>query len=90
VPGRQSNAVTRAVGAQAAFSLDLCSEHVRPGDRFLLCSDGLTRTLPEHDIKVWVEEPDIHASVSGLIAATLAAGAPDNVTALIVESFEFV
>ena len=89
-PGRQSNAVTRAVGAQAAFSLDLCSEHVRPGDRFLLCSDGLTRALPEHDIKVWVEEPDIHASVSGLIAATLAAGAPDNVTALIVESFEFV
>jgi serine/threonine protein phosphatase PrpC len=67
----------------------LCSEHVRPGDRFLLCSDGLTRTLPEHDIKVWVEEPDIHASVSGLIAATLAAGAPDNVTALIVESFAF-
>jgi type VI secretion system protein ImpM len=88
--GRQSNAVTRAVGAQASFGLDLCSDRVRPGDRFLLCSDGLTRTIPEHDIKVWVEEPDIHASVSGLVAATLGAGAPDNVTALIVEAFEFV
>jgi type VI secretion system protein ImpM len=88
--GRQSNAVTRAVGAQAAFALDLCSEHVRPGDRFLLCSDGLTRTVPEHEIRVWVEEPDIRASVSGLVSATLAAGAPDNVTALVVEAFEFV
>lgn len=88
--GRQSNAVTRAVGAQASFGLDLCSDRVRPGDRFLLCSDGLTRTIPEHDIKVWVEESDIQASVSGLVAATLAAGAPDNVTALVVEAFEFV
>lgn len=88
--GRQSNAVTRAVGAQASFGLDLCSDRVRPGDRFLLCSDGLTRTIPEHDIKVWVEEPDIQASVTGLVSATLAAGAPDNVTALVVEAFEFV
>jgi serine/threonine protein phosphatase PrpC len=87
--GRQSNAVTRAVGAQAAFGLDLCSEHVRPGDRFLLCSDGLTRTVPEPEIRNWLEEPDVRASVSGLVAATLAAGAPDNVTALVVEAFEF-
>jgi type VI secretion system protein ImpM len=87
--GRQSNAVTRAVGAQAAFSLDLCSEHVRPGDRFLLCSDGLTRSVPEPEIRAWVEEPDIRASVSGLVSTTLAAGAPDNVTALVVEAFEF-
>jgi hypothetical protein len=36
-----------------------------------------------------VEEPDIRTSVSGLVSATLAAGAPDNVTALVVEAFEF-
>jgi type VI secretion system protein ImpM len=88
--GHASNAVTRAVGAQSALDLDLCSEPVRAGDRFLLCSDGLTRTVPEPEIKVWVENPDIRASVAGLVEATLAAGAPDNVTALIVEAFEFV
>jgi type VI secretion system protein ImpM len=88
--GRHSNAVTRAVGAQSAFDLDLCSERVRPGDRFLLCSDGLTRTVSEPDIKAWMEKPDIQASVAGLVSATLAAGAPDNVTAVVVEAFEFV
>jgi type VI secretion system protein ImpM len=88
--GHESNAVTRAVGAQSALDLDLCSEHVRAGDRYLLCSDGLTRVVAESEIKVWVENPDIRASVAGLVEATLAAGAPDNVTAVIVEAFEFV
>jgi type VI secretion system protein ImpM len=85
----QSNAVTRAVGAQSALDLDLCCEQVRAGDRFLLCSDGLTRAVPEPQIKELVEGPDIRNSVAGLVSATLAAGAPDNVTALLVEAFEF-
>jgi type VI secretion system protein ImpM len=85
----QSNAVTRAVGAQSTLDLDLCCEQVRPGDRFLLCSDGLTRTVPEPQIKELVENADIRNSVAGLVSATLAAGAPDNVTALVVEAFEF-
>ena len=46
-----SNAVTRAVGVQKTLSLDLLRDTVRPGDRFLLCSDGLTRTLPEEQIR---------------------------------------
>jgi len=83
-----SNAVTRAVGAQSALDLDLCCEQVRPGDRFLLCSDGLTRTVPEPQIKELVENPDIRSSVTELVSTTLAAGAPDNVTALLVEAFE--
>jgi type VI secretion system protein ImpM len=88
--GRQeSSAVTRAVGAQSSLDLDLCREQVRPGDRFLLCSDGLTRAVPEPQIKVLVENPNIRTSVAGLVDATLAAGAPDNVTALLVEAFEF-
>ncbi len=86
----ESYAVTRAVGAQSTLDLDLCSEHVRSGDRFLLCSDGLTRALTESQIKIWVENPDIRTSVAGLVEDTLAAGAPDNVTALIVEAFEIV
>lgn len=85
----ESNAVTRAVGAQSTLDLDLCCEQVQPGDRFLLCSDGLTRTVPEPQIKELVGNPDLRTSVAGLVNATLAAGAPDNVTALLVEAFEF-
>jgi type VI secretion system protein ImpM len=87
-PGDQpSNAVTRAVGVQQFLTLDMRRDKVRAGDRLLLCSDGLTRTLTEPEIAAWMENDDISAAVEGLISATLAAGAPDNVTVLIAEAF---
>jgi serine/threonine protein phosphatase PrpC len=83
----ESHIVTRAVGVEPKLALDLCRDRVRAGDRFLLCSDGLTRMVPEDRIQMWLENPDIRASVEGLIKATLDAGAPDNVTVLIVEGY---
>jgi type VI secretion system protein ImpM len=83
-----SHIVTRAVGVEPGLSLDLCRDRVHPGDRFLLCSDGLTRMVPEDQIEMWMGKPDIRASVDGLIKATLDAGAPDNVTVVIVEGYE--
>ena len=86
--GREvSNAITRAVGVQPNLSVDLRQDVVRAGDRFLLCSDGLTRTLTETQIGTWMEKRHIRAAVEGLISDTLAAGAPDNVTVLVVEAF---
>ena len=86
--GREvSNAVTRAVGVQPTLALDLLRDTVCAGDRFLLCSDGLTRTVSDAQIEAWMETRDIGAAVDGLISATLAAGAPDNVTVLIVEGY---
>ena len=86
--GREtSTAITRAVGVQPTLALDLRREKVCAGDRFLLCSDGLTRTVPESQIEAWMDNEDIGAAVQGLISATLAAGAPDNVTVLIVEAY---
>ena len=82
-----ANAVTRAVGVQPALALDLCRDRVRAGDRFLLCSDGLTRSVAEDQIEMWMGNPDIQVSVDGLIKATLDAGAPDNVTVVIVEGY---
>ena len=83
----QSNAITRAVGVQQSLALDIRCDTVRAGDRFLLCSDGLSRTIPESQIEVWMEHGDINAAVEGLIGATLGAGAPDNVTVLIAEAY---
>jgi serine/threonine protein phosphatase PrpC len=86
--GREaSNAVTRAVGVQPTLSLDLRQDTVKAGDRFLLCSDGLTRTLTEAQIGAWLEKRHIRSVVEGLIGDTLAAGAPDNVTVLVVEAY---
>lgn len=82
-----SNVITRAVGGEPTLLLDVIRDRVQPGDRFLLCSDGLTKTVPEPEINRWVRNEDIRAGVEGLIAATLSAGAPDNVTVVIVEAY---
>lgn len=87
VGGGESNVITRAVGVQPALTLDLYRDTVRADDRFLLCSDGLTRVVPEAQIRAWMETKDIRVAIDGLIKATLDAGAPDNVTVLIVEAY---
>ena len=85
--GGTSTAITRAVGGEQTLLLDVYRDRVHAGDRFLLCSDGLTRIVSETQIRTWMAHGDIREAVDGLIEATLAAGAPDNVTALIVEAF---
>jgi type VI secretion system protein ImpM len=85
--GSDSHAITRAVGGDVTLDLDLVRDQVRPGDRFLLCSDGLTRMVPDERLAVLLAHPDIVQAVNELVDATLAAGAPDNVTALVVEAF---
>ena len=65
---------------------DLVDGEVQAGDRFLLCSDGLTRTVPDGQIQESMEGPDVAATVERLVAASLAAGAPDNVTVLVAEA----
>jgi type VI secretion system protein ImpM len=82
-----SNAITRAVGVQPLLSLDLVRDKVCAGDRFLLCSDGLTRTVSDAQIEGLVAQGDVRDAVQGLISATLAAGAPDNVTVLVAEAY---
>ena len=55
-----------------------------PGDRYLVCSDGLTDYVSEEIVAGMLSSGDDPAAVAdGLVAATLAAGAPDNVTVLL-------
>lgn len=85
--GEPSSAITRAVGGEPTLDLDIFRDRVRAGDRFLLCSDGLTRMVPDSRIAELMGHEDIRTAVNDLIAATLAAGAADNVTVVIVEAF---
>jgi len=84
-----ANAITRAVGVQENLVLDLCREKVYPGDRFLLCSDGLTRMVSDADIAACMNADDIKRAVQALISTTLTAGAPDNVTVLVAEAYAY-
>ncbi len=82
----EANAITRAVGGEQDLELDVRYDRVETGDRFLLCTDGLSKVLPEEALRRWVAHASIAEAVDGLVADTQAAGAPDNVTALIVEA----
>lgn len=81
----ESSVITRAVGIEPNLTLDVHRDGVLPDDRFLLCSDGLTRVLSDAEICGWMKSPDIRTAVDGLIKTTLEAGAPDNVTVVITE-----
>jgi type VI secretion system protein ImpM len=87
VEAHASTAITRAVGGELTLALDLYRDRVRIGDRFLLCSDGLTRAVPAPQIQEWMRHESIRAAVDGLLKTTLDAGAPDNVTVVIVEAY---
>ncbi|MER8056039.1 MULTISPECIES: MerR family transcriptional regulator [unclassified Streptomyces] len=61
---------------------DLRLQEPLPGDRYLLCSDGLTEAVPDARIR------ELLASAAGpeeLVDAALAAGAPDNVTCVVAD-----
>lgn len=79
----QANVITRAVGDDAGLELDKVIGHIEPGDRFLLCSDGLSKTLPEAEISALLASPDGVPPTELLIAATLARKGNDNVTAVV-------
>ena len=85
--GSRSTAITRAIGGEPTLELDQFIDSVEQGDRFLMCSDGLTRAVPEERIQAWLAHHDIQVSLDGLMKATLDAGAPDNVTVVVVEAY---
>jgi serine/threonine-protein phosphatase Stp1 len=81
----RANVITRAVGADSRqLELDKISDRLRPGDRFLLCSDGVSKILPEDDI-VRLLGGETASPAESLVAAALDRRADDNVTGLTVE-----
>ncbi len=80
-----ANIITRAVGAgEEVLDLEKRTGRLVAGDRLLLCSDGLCKTLPEARIGELLAGTD-DASAERLVAAALQAQATDNVTAITVD-----
>lgn len=79
------HAITRAVGGEATLLLDVRRERMRVGDRYLLCSDGLTRELTNAKITELLAAGDVDQAARALIDATLAHGALDNVTVIVID-----
>ncbi|MGY1551101.1 PP2C family protein-serine/threonine phosphatase [Microbacterium sp. A588] len=81
-----SNVITRAVGASELTPPDYLGIEVLDGDRFVICSDGLTKELTDYGIQHFLrEESDPAKAVDAMLAAALENGGRDNVTLIIVK-----
>jgi protein phosphatase/serine/threonine-protein phosphatase Stp1 len=81
----QANVITRAVGSFDELELDKVSGRLEPGDRFLLCSDGLCKTLDEAALTDILDGDGAAGPGVELIAAALERDVRDNVTAVVVD-----
>lgn len=77
--------VLQALNADQYPDADLTRMELRPGDRLLLCSDGLTDLVPDSVIAELAVEPDLDAANQTLIDEALTAGGRDNVTCVLAE-----
>jgi serine/threonine protein phosphatase PrpC len=81
-----SNVITRAVGASEAVPPDYVLLDVEDGDRFVICSDGLTKELTDYGIQHFLREhADAGDAVNAMLSAALENGGRDNVTLIVLQ-----
>ena len=81
----QRSMLTQALRGDGDVTPVLQMYEIKKGDRFLLCSDGLSGVLTEKEIKMGLKKSDKDEAVKFLVDATYVNGAPDNVTVLIAD-----
>ncbi len=81
------NVITRALGTQCRVTPDVFGLEAQPGDLFLLCTDGLTRELPDQTIASLLANDQAPEEVCArLVDAAKKAGGHDNITCLLVRA----
>jgi PPM family protein phosphatase len=81
----QRSMLTQALRGDGDVTPVLQMYEVKKGDRYLLCSDGLSGVLTDKEIKIGLKKSDKDEAVKFLNDATYINGAPDNVTILIAD-----
>lgn len=68
---------------------DVADEAMQPGDKFVLCSDGLHGVVPDEKLLAYVlSQPEVQACADGLGQLALDSGSRDNVSVIVVEAVE--
>jgi serine/threonine protein phosphatase PrpC/CRP-like cAMP-binding protein len=79
------NVVTRALGVRGPVEADILELQVLPGDRFVLCSDGLHGYVEDERLPRLVGDSPLQAVADRLVAFANAGGGSDNISAVVVE-----
>lgn len=83
----QRSAITRALGTEPSVEVDAFTVDARPGDVFLICSDGLSAMVDDEEVASVVEgaERDVARAAEALVAVANAHGGEDNVTVVLFD-----
>ncbi len=80
------NVITRSLGPSASVQVDLEGPFtLQVGDRFLICSDGLSGQINDEEIGILMGVLDIETAVRAMIDLANLRGGPDNITVVIAE-----
>jgi serine/threonine protein phosphatase PrpC len=78
--------LTRGIGVEETIAIDVLSLHAEPGDRILLCSDGLSNELDNDTLARLSSAPfTLDEAVAQLVESARQSGGRDNISALLVE-----
>ena len=85
----QRNLITNSLDGREDIELDLSVRETRTGDRYLLCSDGLSGVVSEETLRdTLLAEADVDVVVERLVDLALKGGGPDNITAIVADVVE--
>lgn len=79
--------LSNAVGIRPELPIDHASVHLRPGDRLLVCTDGLHDYFKANELAAGLSDRDASTGLDGLIDEARARGGHDNLTGVVVEAF---
>lgn len=80
----QRNVITRSLGTSPDVEVDVFTEHLEPGDSFILCSDGLSNMVEDEEISAIISQFMPREGVYRLVERANANGGTDNITAIVI------
>ncbi|HEY6106024.1 MAG TPA: Stp1/IreP family PP2C-type Ser/Thr phosphatase [Anaeromyxobacteraceae bacterium] len=85
---RFKNIITRSVGFEQEVMVDMMGLEVEPGDKMVLCCDGLSNLVQDHEILKIVDEIPLEETPGKLVELANDRGGDDNITVIVVHTGE--
>jgi len=80
------NVITRALGMRETVQVDIRSHQIKPGDVYIMCSDGLSGMVPDEGIKqIVLNAKSLERAVAELVDSANRSGGTDNITTLLLQ-----
>ncbi len=81
----QRNVITRSVGYEEKVQVDLACRLVQKGDRYLICSDGLSGMVSNEQIARILQNFEVELATQHLVDLANAQGGEDNISVIVIE-----